>query len=639
MTSTLEELRGRGVLSPLDDHFARSMMRLAAEAAPEVLLAVALASRQVVEGDVCVDLRSLVERRDLSEDGEPVAWPSLDAWLAQLSVSRLVAGGGGRSSETAPLVLDSAGRLYLRRFWEDEQRVARDLAERAAPPDEETADDGREVSALRGSIERLLPAPGGDASRETHWPRVAAAIAVSRRLCVIAGRPGTGKTTTAAGLLAVLIERAQRAGLRVPRIALAAPTGKAAARLAEAVGRARAQLRCGEDVRLAIPTEAATLHRLLGLTPGGRPGRAEPSSLRADVVLVDEASMVDLRVAARLVRALPPHAKLLLLGDADQLASVEAGSVFSDLCGPRRAPEYGDEMASWIDRVSGQSVWAAQSEGTALRDCVVTLTTSHRYGEGSGIGGLARAIQSGDGEAALAVLGDDAFPDVRLAPPASHAQGKAEDELQVAILQGYDSFVRGESPRERLAALERFRVLCAVREGPCGVANLNRDVDAALVESGHLMPAPRGLAGVGAGRPILVTRNAPHLRLYNGDVGVTDPGGAARAFFDPVAGLDRFEGREGNDGLRRFGTARLPAHEPVFAMTVHKSQGSEFDEVALVLPPEPIPLLTRELLYTAVTRAREKVVVYGRPEVLLAAVGRRTTRASGLRDLLWGPSR
>lgn len=615
MISTLEELRGRGVLSPLDDWFARSMTRLASDECPEVLLAAALASRQVARGDVCVDLASLVEASDLAEDGEAVTWPPLEPWLERLSTSPLVATGADGSPVT-PLVLDRSGRLYLRRLWEDEQWLAQELTARAAH-----SSDADDADALRASIERLLPV-GGSEAEEAHWPRVAAAIVASRRLCVISGRPGTGKTTTAARLLAVLVERALRSGRPAPRIALAAPTGKAAARLAVVIDRIRSEIDCAQTVRDAIPSEAATLHRLLRVNPRARPGRRAVAELRTDVVLVDEASMVDLEMAARLVKALPKHAKLILLGDADQLASVEAGSVFADLCGPQRAPEYGDEMASWIAEASGQSVRVAASGATAMRECVVTLTTSHRYGEQSGIGALARAIQSGDGPGALEVLADDAFPDVRLAPPA------AEDELRNAILRGYGPFAGASAPREQLLALERFRVLCAVREGPFGVKALNQEVEAVLVQSGCLARAPRGAAGVAAGRPILVNRNAPHLGLYNGDVGITDPSGRARAFFEGGVG-----------GLRSFGIARLPAHESVFAMTVHKSQGSEFDEVTLILPDDPIPLLTRELVYTAVTRAREKVVVHARPEVLTAAIARRTARASGLRDALWGPPR
>jgi exodeoxyribonuclease V alpha subunit len=612
MIASLAELRGRGVFSPLDERFARSMTRLASDERPEVLLAAALACRQLARGDVCVDLSSLVETADLAEDGEAVVWPPLESWLARLASSPLVATSGKDAS--TPLVLDPAGRLYLRRCWQDEQSLARALRDRARP-----AWEGAGVEDLRASIERLLPVAALEPG-QTQWPRVAAAIAAGGGLCILSGRPGTGKTTTAARLLAVLVECAARAGRPAPRIALAAPTGKAAARLAAAVDRACSEMDCAPAVRDAIPREAFTLHRLLGLNVAGRPGGRAARELRTDIVLVDEASMVDLGMAARLVEALPRQAKLMLLGDPDQLASVEAGSVFADLCGPRRSPQYGDERTAWIAQASGQAVRAEVSGPVEMRDCVVTLTASHRYGVQSGIGALARAIQSGDAGRALEVLADDAFPDVRLAPP------DAQAELQSTILEGYAPFLRAAGPREQLRALERFRVLCAVRAGPFGVEALNREVDATLVQSGSLAAAPRGAAGVGVGRPILVNRNAPHLGLYNGDVGVGDSAG--RVFF-----------AAGGATLRSFGMARLPAHESVFAMTVHKSQGSEFDEVVLVLPEQALPLLTRELVYTAITRARRGVVVYAHSDVFAAAIARRTARASGLREALWGPSR
>ena len=609
MSASLQELRGQGVLSPLDVRFARAMARLGSEPRPDVLLAAALASRQVARGDVCVDLSSPVAAADLEPEGEAVAWPELDGWLEQLSTSPLVAGSGEDSGGT-PLVLDPRGRLYLRRLWEDEQRVARELDERSR-----VEPDAGEAALLRPIIERFLPGPNPE-------PRVAAAVACARRLCVISGRPGTGKTTTAARLLAVLVEQASARGLPAPRIALAAPTGKAAARLAEAIQRVRPEIDCTAATRAAIPTEAATLHRLLRIDRRRGPGRAPPGELAFDVVLVDEASMVDLGLAADLVAALPKHARLVLLGDPDQLASVEAGSVFADLRGSSPEHGYGDSMAAWIREASGEVVEAIPGREPALRDCVVTLTTTHRYAAQGGIEALAAAIQQGEAGLALEVLADEALPDVRLASPA------AEDELRALMRRGYAAFARADSPQECLRALESFRVLCAVREGPFGVSSLNRVAEAALVAGGGLAPVPRAAAAWGAGRPLLVQRNAPHLGLYNGDVGVTDPSGSARAFFETAGG-----------SLRSIGLARLPESEPVFAMTVHKSQGSEFDTVALVLPDANLPLLTRELVYTAVTRARREVVVYALHEVLSTAIGRRASRASGLGEALWGASR
>jgi exodeoxyribonuclease V alpha subunit len=602
VTPGLDELQARGAISKLDRSFARAMARLGQEQRHEVLLAAALASRELARGAVCLDLSAFVSgpegAGDLAEDAG--VWPSLDRWLELLRDSPLVQAAGGDVA-TAPFVLDPRGRLYLRRHWDDEQCVAREIVHRAQEPAFESAS----APALRESIERLLPTPRTENGSETRaemraetreepdWPQAAATVAATRRLCVITGGPGTGKTTTAARVLAVLVEQRLRQGAPAPRIALAAPTGKAAARLAEAIARAKADMACGEEVRAAIPDEAATLHRLLRL--GSR--RLQPSSpatrLALEVVLVDEASMVDLALMARLVKALPSEACLILLGDSDQLASVEAGSVFADLCGPR----------------------VQQGDTAPIRDCVVTLRRSHRYGEQSGIGVLAEAVRTGDVDRAIEVLRAPDFPDVELVEPETGRP--LGSRLREESLSGYRPFAMAEEPLAQLQALDRFRVLCAVRRGPFGSMAANRSIDAWLVEAG-LLPEPlRGNTAEAPGRPFLVTRNAPQIGLYNGDVGVR--GGSSRAFFEG----------------RAVALSRLPPHEPVFAMSVHKSQGSEFDEVALVLPDRPLPLLTRELVYTGITRARSRVVVHAPREVLASAILQRVTRASGLRDTLW----
>jgi len=622
VTVSLEALRARDAISRLDDRFARRMSALAGEERPEVQVAAALASRRMLDGDVCVDLAALVSPGPLGEaqeadDGH--VWPALDEWLEALSASPLVARADG-PADTTPLVLDGRGRLYLRRFFEDEQRVARALRSRA-----ETLASLPDPAAVRASIERLLP---DDGSGDIQWPRVAAAVAVAKRLCVVTGGPGTGKTTTAARLLAVLVETALGRGGRAPRIELAAPTGKAAARLGEAIRGELARIDCAPAVRDAVPREAKTLHRLLGVDGRRLPGDAgtRRRGLRAGVVLVDEASMVDLALMATLVDALPEDARLVLLGDADQLASVEAGAVFADVCGPRRPPGYSRDAVAWIAAAAGQSPWEAQGRGSPVADCVVQLQRSHRYGEASGVGRLARAVRAGDAEAVLALCDDPGVPDVaRLAAGAGAGTGAGTASLRDRIARGYEAFARAREPAARLLALDRFRVLCAVREGPRGVVALGQLAEETLLERGGLPARGRAPAESADGRPILVTRNAPHLGLYNGDVGVlAREGGVLRAHFASPEGA-----------LRKVAAARLPEHELVFAMSVHKSQGSEVDEVLLVLPDEDVPLLTRELVYTAVTRARERVVIQAGPEQLRAALARRVRRASGLGDALW----
>ncbi len=667
MIPSLVELRAQGVLSRLDQHFAVAMARIEGEERPEVLLALAFASRQVAEGDVCLDLPALVatvppwaeERtepsaggRSSTVDAERDGWPPLAPWLAALHSSGLIARvsdaseateGDTRaaSSSATPLVIDGSGRLYLRRYWDAEQRLAEAIRRRLASPPRFAPGGvalGEDPEALRESIARLLPGEPSDLGEDVpDWRRVAAAVAAGRRFAVVAGGPGTGKTTTAARLLAVLIECELRAGRPVPRIALLAPTGKAAARLGDAIARERGKLVCDEAVRDAIPTEAATIHRRIIVGQGARRRRGPAVPLPVDAVLVDEASMVDLALMARLIAAIPPASRLILLGDPDQLASVEAGSVLGDLCGDAR-PRYSAASAAWLSECSGERVPCADLDGgasqevPAINDCIVTLTRSHRYAPGSGIGALARAINRGDVAAALEVLDDAALTDVARVDLDPH--GRPGDVLANAVLEGYGPLVLSTDPARRLDALTRFRVLCVVRRGPQGVAHTNHAIDALLVEKGLLEPAVGDPKYGAPGRPLLVTRNAAHVDLYNGDVGVwiRADGGLRAAFASGAEG----EGEgQGGAAIRSIAPARLPPFEPVFAMTVHKSQGSEFDEVALLLPERDTVVLTRELLYTAVTRARRRIVVHGTAAAVARAIDRPTSRASGLREALW----
>lgn len=633
---TLDALRGGGLLREVDLHFARTVERIAGIHDPLVLLGLAVASRAPGAGHVCVELDRVRQLVRLEDRGAPeAAWPDAARWRAALEACEaLVATPSSIDADSRPLVLDGA-RLYLQRYWRYQQRLVSALAARARI-DAQNVDEALLVQGL----DRLFPRTGPAAAPDMQ--RVAACIAVLRGLTVITGGPGTGKTTTVVKVLALLLEQARAAGARPLRIALAAPTGKAAARMVDAIADGASRLEVDDEIRARIPDRAFTLHRLLGVDyrhpTRFRHDAANP--LPMDVVVVDEVSMVDLALMAKLVDAVPPSARLVLLGDRDQLASVEAGAILGDICADG-APGMSPALAARVRALSGEEPPAEASKDTAptrMQDSVVRLTRSHRFAAEGGIGALARAINAGDADAALALL-------VRHEPAGERYDRRRADvvslltlpagarDLSAAreqVVEGYRELLEragSAEVRDVLDALDRFRVLCAHRGGPFGVAALN-DAITGWLQRAKLLP-PEAAAGAAwyHGRPIIVTENDYDLELFNGDTGIVlDDGGRARAFFR----------RPDGDGVRAIAPARLPAHETVLAMTVHKSQGSEFREVLLVLPAEPSPILTRELLYTGITRARDSVLVVGSPHVLRAAVAERVQRASGLRERLWG---
>ncbi len=598
--------------SAMSRHFARFIGQLAQASRPELELAAALVSHAAEQGHICFDISRPQAVAETLETDSPLVVPDAGAWRQALLQTPVV----GRPGEFAPLILDARSRLYLYRFWRHQQYLADELRRRA-----QAAVDDLDPALLRDGIARLFGRAEGAGARPD-WQRVAAVTALHHSFCLISGGPGTGKTSTVVKILTLLLEQGGSAPLH---IALTAPTGKAAARLVEAIRGALAALPVSDDVRARIPQEAQTLHRLLGFS--GRSGTFRhhgANPLPYDVVIVDEASMVDLSLMASLVAALAPESRLILLGDRDQLASVEAGAVLGDLCGPLRENRFSPGFCARIEEISGDRVPAvAGDEGAALDDVVVLLQKSYRFAAESAIGTLSRAVNAGAGEEALSALRD---PDrAELHWRATPAPADLEAALAAILLPFFRRLLQAPSPVEALGLLEESRILCALRRGPYGVDNLNRLARSVLARHGLV----RGATPFYRGRPIMVTGNDYGSGLFNGDVGLVWPdpeaNNALRAYFPQPGG-----------GLRKLSPARLPAHETVFAMTVHKSQGSEFDQVLLLLPERMSEVLSRELVYTAMTRARKSLEIWGEDEVFRQAIDRRIVRHSGLEDLLWG---
>lgn len=598
----LDQLVERRVLAPIDARFGGFLVRhVPAELAPHerdtVGIAGALLSAERARGHSCIDLSSVAGTLPWGADAADAMLPGLDACRGILTQSALC----GDGAEPSPLVLDGT-RLYLYRYHAAEVRLARAVRERVSV----TPSTGAAGSSVVSLFRALFPTADG----ATDWQAVAAASALRGRLSIITGGPGTGKTTTAAKILALLLQ--QDATLR---ISLAAPTGRAAARLAESIAIGASTLPVDDVVRDRLPRDGRTLHKLLGYRPlNDTFAHGIENPLADDVIVVDEASMVDLLMMDALFAALRPTARIILLGDPDQLASVDTGYVLGDLVRAADAsgPEHGASLATWYERLSGTRLASSES-ATSLRDAVVHLSRSYRFEQHPGIGSLADAVRAGEAGAALSVLDSDQHGDVsRLDSVAS------TEALLEPIRPSLERYLDARTPEEALAALSEFRVLCALRDGQRGVAGINEAIEWWLRARG--VPTR---ARWYDGRPVLVTTNDQNTGLSNGDVGVTFTGSDGRK-------LVYFA--DGSGGVRAISPARLPDHETAWAMTVHKAQGSEFTHVLLVLPTEDARVLTRELLYTAVTRARASVTVVGSASIVESTVGRSTTRMSGLMD-------
>lgn len=568
----------------LERSFGQFIQRLAGQGScSELLTTVNRLSRARAEGHICIDLSGGLGTREAEE-------------IINLLLATPVV---GRPGEQVPLIVDGP-YLYLQRYHRDETLVADFIKARQAPGPLPFA-----VSDLGQGLARLFPA-GGQGGPD--WQQIAAMAALTRNFTVISGGPGTGKTTTVAKILALYLELNRGRG---KVIRLAAPTGKAAARLQESIRQVKGRLPLAPEVLAELPEETLTIHRLLGLAKG-RPRYDRHHQLAVDLLVVDEASMVDLPLMAQLMAALPRHCALILLGDHYQLSSVQPGAVLGDICSQGQG--FSDEFYQLAQQI-GLDLGDGPRADNPLADGIITLRTSYRFDDSSGIRRLSEAVNDGHSDEALAILADDRFADVRLVD-----YGASCDDLVANILQpAFAGLLAGPGHEERLAALGRLGVLCAHRQGPSGKERINE----LLVK---LLAGPTATAlPLYAGLPVMIAANNYELELYNGDTGViVEEHERLYACFSD------------NGGVRQILARRLPPHDPAYAMTIHKSQGSEFDRVVVVLPAQPSRVLGRELLYTALTRARQEVEVWGSPEIFRQAVAVPVQRVSGLGRRLWG---
>jgi len=561
----------------IDRHFAAFICRQSmGEVSDLFRLVVSLASSAVGKGSSCLNLADLAGESVVVGKREFLL-PRFEGLVKLMGNSPVVGSPGG---SPCPLVLDGSGNLYLYRYWHYEQELARRVLQKAG-----AAVSNLDENLLLDGLARLFPGSGKiDRQKE------AALVALHRQFCIISGAPGTGKTSTVVRILALLLEQD---GGRRQRIAMAAPTGKAAARLKASINDIKNSLDCADDVKAAIPDDVVTIHRLLGTLAGsGRFRHSTKYPLPFDTVIVDEASMVALPMMSALVAALRPDARLVLLGDRDQLASVEPGSVLGDLC---RA--------------------GAEKRASPLSGSLVMLEKNYRFQAGSGIAEMSRAVNAGLEREALDLLKGGAGG---ISWQRSPSREEMQSALAKKVVEGYRGYLEAASPLDALAQFDRFRLLCALREGPYGVGGLNHTVENILAREGLINPK----GSFYRGRPLMITVNNHAMRLFNGDTGILFPdpenGGEIRAFFPAPDG-----------GARSIAPERLPLHETAYAITIHKSQGSEFGRVVMILPPVDGELMTRELLYTGITRAKESVEIWVSEEVFCAAVRKKTKRSSG----------
>ena len=606
-----------GYLSDIDLHFAKFIASFEKRENPDIFLAAALVSRSTGNGDGCLDLTAITRQTIIiGQNGEnELKLPGLPGWIKALKQCPAV----GRPGDVRPLILDSKNRLYLYRYWDYEQRLSTAITARIKQDI-----DHIDISILNDGLNRLFPERAND---PLDWQKVAAVMAAIKRVCVITGGPGTGKTFTMTKILALLLMLSPG---KMLHILLAAPTGKAAARIGESIKAAKKILNCSNDVIDAIPSEAYTLHRMLKTIPGSPYFYYNADNrLRADIVVVDEVSMVDLALMTKLFEAVKDDARIILIGDRDQLASVETGFVLSDICDRENTHAFSNSFCQRFKDITGYDMNVPRKslkDRPGLYDHMVVLKKSYRFADTGGIGECSRAVNQGKIDEALYFLKNspDQISWKKLSGP-----GDISRFLPGTVIKGYSEYLNTPDPLRALELFNRFKILCAVKFGASGVNEINRLTEETLIKN-HLIERPHSPTFPWyRGRPVLITRNDYNLDLFNGDIGITLPAPELKSndlyvYFAGVSGQ-----------VRRFHPHRLPEHETAYAMTVHKSQGSEFETILFIFPNQDYSVLTRELLYTGMTRAKKHMSIWGSEKIIERTITRRIERTSGLKDALW----
>lgn len=606
MHSLLEKLsvlEAEGIIEKIDLEFCRFLQQLDPGISQEVLKAACLTSYSFRQGDVCISLEKLAG--DILFENSDLSAPAMDKWMNILRESPIV----GAPGEFKPLILDSSRRLYLHKLWQYEQTLAANILAKTQRKAEAV-----DYELLRNGIIRLF----GEHNQETDWQRIAAVSTVINSVTVISGGPGTGKTTTIVRVLALLLEQYMDKDL-VPDIALAAPTGKAAARLKDAVVSSKEKLEVAKEIKEQIPTEAVTIHQLLGARRNSAQFRYNAENpLPYDIVIIDEASMVDQALMSKLMQALLTETKLILIGDKDQLASVEAGSVLGSICALNRnqvSPGFADRLNELSIKIPESAI---TEERHPLTDNIILLEKNYRFGAESGISQLAGLINRGKADDAVSLLESAAYNGIELA--GFKTSEDFENELRKAVKKYVLPILSSQESDRMFDMLKTFRILSPHRTGPFGVEYLNNKVKDILIRDGAISRYETWYHG----KPVIINQNDYGLGLHNGDIGICiiNKGEKNICF-------------QKDDGYKEVVVSRLPDYDPAYVLTVHKSQGSEFDDLLLVLPAGESKVMTRELLYTAITRARSSVKIFGGKEILKKGIATKLERFSGLRDSLW----